>query len=92
MDIQYMDRGSAPFRVRLQGLKMDQRLVQGLLPEAINKLEEYEKNYYRGLERLASKYFVEAEPIWKMSRDEVSFYFVTGMNLAVMFKGKGEKQ
>jgi CRISPR-associated protein Csh1 len=92
MDIQYMDRSSAPFRVRLQGLKMDQRLVQGLLPEAINKLEEYDKNYYRGLERLASKYFVEAEPVWKMSRDEVSFYFVTGMNLAIMFKVKGEKQ
>lgn len=92
MDIQYTDRGSAPFRVRLQGLKMDQRLVQSLLPETINKLEEYDKNYYRGLERLASKYFVEVEPVWKMSRDEVSFYFVTGMNLAVMFKMKGEKQ
>ena len=92
MDIQLRDRGSAPFRARLQGLKMDQRLVQSLLPEAVNKLDEYDQNYYRGLERLASKYFVEAEPVWKMSRDEVSFHFVTGMNLAVRFKSKGEKQ
>ncbi|MBS7631715.1 TIGR02556 family CRISPR-associated protein [Candidatus Bathyarchaeota archaeon] len=88
MDIQYSDRKSTPFRVKLQGLKLDQRLVMNLLPEIQNKLEEYDKNYYRDLETLASTYFIKAGSIWKISRDEISFYFTVGMNFASNFKSK----
>jgi len=86
MNIQWNDgKRPPPFMAKLQGLRLDQKRVQSLLPEVENKFREYEKTYYRGLERLASEYFVKAKPIWKMSRDEVSFYFVTGMNLSCMF-------
>ena len=55
-----------------------------------NKLEEYGKNYYRTLESIISKYFILAGNGWKMSNDEISFYFVLGMNLSYIFKAKKE--
>jgi len=93
MDIQYTERDATPFRVKLQGLRLDQKQVQSLLPEIQNKLEEYVKNYYRDLERLASGYFMKAGPAWRLSKDEISFFFVLGMNLSHAFKAaKSEVQ
>lgn len=89
LDIQYRERDKAtPFRVKLQGLKLDQRTVQKLLPMIQNKLEEYGKNYYRDLERLISEYMIAAGDKWNLSKDEISYYFVLGMNLAQHFKTK----
>ena len=39
--------GKEPFRQKLQGLKLDEKVVKGLLPAIQNKLEEYGKNYYK---------------------------------------------
>jgi CRISPR-associated protein Csh1 len=82
--------GKEPFRPRLKGLKLDEKQVKKLLPEIQNKLEEYGKNYYRTLESIISKYFVSARNGWTMSNDEISFYFVLGMNLSYIFKIKKE--
>jgi CRISPR-associated protein Csh1 len=89
LNIQYQERDKAtPFRVKLQGLKLDQRTVQKLLPMIQNKLEEYGRNYYRDLERLISEYMLAAGDRWDLSKDEISYYFVLGMNLAPHFKTK----
>lgn len=88
LNIQYQERGATPFRTKLQGLKLDEKLIKRLLPDIQNKLEEYDKNYYRGLEKLISKYMIEAGDGWKMSKDEISFYFVLGMNLHHLFKSQ----
>ncbi|MCX6698417.1 MAG: TIGR02556 family CRISPR-associated protein [Methanomicrobiales archaeon] len=85
LNIQYSERKATPFRIKLQGLKLDQRRVQGLLPEIQNKLEEYKKNYYRDLERLISTSMVEAGNDWRLSKDEIAFYFILGMNLVDQF-------
>lgn len=92
MDIQYRDRKATPFRSKLQGLKLDEKKVKALLPEIQNKLEEYESNYYRDLEALASEYFIQAQDDWSLSRDEISFYFALGMNLSRYFKSKKEDE
>ncbi|MCD5390969.1 type I-B CRISPR-associated protein Cas8b/Csh1, partial [candidate division NPL-UPA2 bacterium] len=92
LNIQRRDKGATPFRNRLQGLKMDERLIKRLLPEIQNKLEEYGKNYYRQLETIISEYMVNAGSDWKMSMDEISFYFILGMNLTGLFKTKKEEQ
>lgn len=91
LNIQWTDKGATPFRNRLQGLKMDERLIKKLLPEIQNKLEEYGKNYYRRFETIISEYMVAAGSDWKMSTDEISFYFVLGMNLVGLFKAKKEE-
>jgi len=81
---QYAERGSKPFLKKLKGLKMDENDVKKLLPEVQNKLEEYD-SFDRGKRLIASeasKYLLEAGNGWKMSADEINFYFACGMNLA----------
>ncbi|MED3720437.1 TIGR02556 family CRISPR-associated protein [Geobacillus stearothermophilus] len=83
LDIQQQQRGSKPFLKQLMGLKMDQQAIKGLLPKVIGKLEEYE-SYYGGYRRLAeeiSHLFLSSSPRWKLSVDELNFYFACGMNL-----------
>ncbi|MDD2339195.1 MAG: TIGR02556 family CRISPR-associated protein [Methanosarcina sp.] len=93
LNIQKYQRGSAPFRTKLRGLNLDERHVKKILPEVINKLVEYDANYYKELEYLISKYMIQAGTDWKMSNDEISFYFVLGMNLSNFLKPpKSEKE
>jgi CRISPR-associated protein Csh1 len=93
LNIQKFQRGSTPFRTKLRGLNLDERYVKKIFPEIINKLEEYDTNYYKELETLISKYMIQAGTDWKMSKDEISFYFVLGMNLSNFLKPpKSEKE
>jgi len=92
LNIQYQERKATPFRVKLRGLKLDEKQIKKLLPEIQNKLEEYGKNYYRALESIISDYFVSAGNGWKLTNDEISFYFVLGMNLSYKFKSKKEEE
>jgi len=94
LNIQRQDRGADPFRKQLKGLKMMSKDVIGLLPKIQEKLEQYDKNYYRPLEQLISEYAIAAGSYknWKLSVDEINYIFVVGMNLAQYFKiKKGEE-
>lgn len=84
LNIQYSERQSKPFRARLNGLKIDGKAARRLLPEMINKLEEYDKNYYKKLEEAIGVYMLNAN-FPKFSVDELSFYFTLGMTLADKF-------
>jgi len=90
LNIQYQERKATPFRIKLKGLKLDEKQIKKLLPEIQNKLEEYGKNYYRELEAIISDYFVLSGNSWTISNDEISFYFVLGMNLSNLFKKEKE--
>lgn len=81
---QYSLRGSKPFIKKLKGLKMDEKEIKALLPQIINKLEEYD-SFDFGKQKIASeasRYLLESGGRWKMSVDEINYYFVCGMNLA----------
>lgn len=88
LDIQQNKRGSKPFLKQLMGLKMDERTVKGLLPKVINKLEEYESYHFihKQLAEEISTLFLLSSPRWKMSVDELNFYFACGMNLVSKVK------
>lgn len=86
LNIQWMEKKARPFYTKLHGLKMNEALIKRLLPEIQNKLEEYDKNYYRELEEIIAKHFVLSGNRWKETDDELSFYFVLGMNLHKIFK------
>lgn len=91
IDIQLRLRGAKPFRSRFNGLKLDHRAIKRLLPESIEKLEQYKENYYRELEEAIALLMESGEPELKaQSVDEISFYFVMGMNLNKQFKFKKE--
>lgn len=88
LNIQLRERHATPFRSRLKGFKMDAQDVSCLLPEIMEKLEQYSANYYWALERAASKYLVSAGATdhWRMSVDEINFIFALGMTLSSYFK------
>jgi CRISPR-associated protein Csh1 len=92
LDVQYARRKETPFRNKLHGLKLNKRLVKRLFPEIIEKLKQYDANYYSWLEALISKYFIESdENGWRLSDDEISYYFTLGLNLGKIFKKGDEK-
>ncbi|WP_273319735.1 TIGR02556 family CRISPR-associated protein [Vallitalea guaymasensis] len=90
LNIQYANSNSKPFYNRLNGLKLNEKLVKRILTEVINKLNEYDKNYYVELETLISEYFINAN-FNAISDDEMSYFFVLGMNLADKFNTKENK-
>lgn len=79
------DGAATPFRPRLNGLKINKKVLMRIYTEAINKLEEYKKNYYEQLEKMIADY-VLASDLDEISNNELSFYFVTGMNQAGKFQ------
>lgn len=89
LDVQFDKRGDTPFRKKLHGLRLNRRLIRRLLPEAIEKLRQYNADY-PWLETLVSKYLLEAdENGWVISDDEISYYFALGLNFGRVFKGGG---
>lgn len=92
LNIQWKNRKATPFRTKLHGLKMNERLIKRLLPDIQNKLEEYDRNYYRQLEEVIANHFVSSGINWREGDDELSFYFVLGMDMHKMFKNSTEDE
>ena len=81
---QWAERSAKPFMKHLKALKMDQKDIKTLLPKVQNKLEEYD-SFDKGKRTIASeasKYLLEAGDGWRISVDEINFYFACGLNLA----------
>jgi len=82
---QWEVRKAKPFMKKLKGLKMEERDIKALLPEIQNKFEEYDNSFDKGKQLIArevSKLLLEAGDNWKMSVDEINYYFSCGMNLS----------
>lgn len=76
--------GATPFTSRLKGLKMRQADVQGLISEAVNKLQVYKK-YYKDSQLIVeaiSELIFKSDANWKLSIDEINFYIAGGMALS----------
>ncbi len=83
LNVQYAQRGNDPFKKQLKSLKMEEKDFKGLLPKVVNKLQEYD-SFDKGKQKIAeeaSYYLLQAGDNWKLSNDELNFYFVCGMNL-----------
>ncbi|MGM0608838.1 MAG: TIGR02556 family CRISPR-associated protein [Candidatus Muiribacteriota bacterium] len=80
LNIQYQNREATPFKNKLNGLKLNPKLIKKLFPEIIAKLEQYDSNYYKKLEEVISKLFLDSN-LDELSNDEISFYFAMGMTL-----------
>ena len=61
---------------------MSKQDIIKIFPEAQNKLEEYNKNYYKQLEEIIAEYFIKAGNEWNLKDDELNFYFLLGMDLS----------
>lgn len=93
LNIQWRDKnGATPFRSKLKGLRLNEALVKSISKDAQEKLEQYKKNYYKELESIISQYMVVSGSGWRLTNDEISFYFTTGMNMAGLFKTEKEEE
>lgn len=83
LDFQQQMRGSMPFMKNLKSLKMNQKDIEGLLPKLINKFVEYE-SFHRCEKMLAeaATHYLLKESSWRLSIDEINFYFAAGMALS----------
>jgi len=81
--VQGQERGSAPFWKALKSLKMNATDLHGLLPKVRNKLEEYDRfgPGERTLFEKASAYLAQVPTPWKLSIDELNFFFALGMGM-----------
>jgi len=89
LNIQLKKRDSTPFRSRLNSLRLNQKIIKRLLPEVIEKLNQYDTSYQE-LEEAISQYLLKAT--FDISDNEISFYFTMGMNLAKEFKSDNENK
>lgn len=85
LDVQYRERNATPFWKKLKGLKLSPKEMVALVPEAYNKLQEYDAltRSRRELVACISHYLTEAgNPAnWKLGTDEANLYLVMGMSL-----------
>lgn len=93
LNLQHILEGRKPFINRLKGLKLGKKDIKRLLPEIQNKFIEYDSNYYRDIQALASKYLIEAGEKWSITELDIPFYFSLGMNLErhIILKNSGEE-
>lgn len=94
IDVQSQVRNSndAPLRKKLSGLRLTVDRVQRLLPDLYQDIDAYNRKSeypieYRALRTATARYFAEADDEgWKLTDEEVRYYFVLGMSLNRVFK------
>lgn len=92
LNLQYIKEKRKPFISRLRGLKLNKKDIRRLLPEIQNKFVEYDGDYYRDIQGLASRYLIEVGENWSISELDIPFYFAIGMNLERHIILKTEKE
>ncbi|ADQ42004.1 CRISPR-associated protein, Csh1 family [Caldicellulosiruptor acetigenus I77R1B] len=82
-----------PFAKNLKGLRLKQSDIVSLLPKIENKLMEYSSfgKANRLIASSASELLLKSPVDWKLSADEVSFYFACGMNLGQKIREHAKK-
>lgn len=91
MGVQAGKKGSTPFRKKLSGLRLDENKLRRLFSELDDKFAVYDRDSaYREVRKLTAKHLIEAENHgWKISKNEISYYFTLGLNIGKIFKTEG---
>lgn len=93
-DIQYSSLGNTPFENKLRGYKLNPELLMQVYTEALDKIQKYQKSFYiySDLRDIVSQYFIlKQQEMNIMSNNELSFYFVAGLEMGRKFKNEKEE-
>jgi CRISPR-associated protein Csh1 len=88
-DIQYQSLKNTPFENKLRGYKLNPELLMQVYTEALDKIQKYQKSFfiYNDLREIINKNFVlKMQDLAKMTNNELSFYFVAGLEMGKQFK------
>lgn len=83
--------GNTPFEKKLKGFRLNAATLKAIYIEALDKINKYTKNVrsYSGLRDVIKQYFILNSPqLERLSNDELSFYFVAGLEFGNDFKTK----
>jgi CRISPR-associated protein Csh1 len=82
--------GNTPFENKLHGYKLNPDLLKNIYTEALEKLNQYAGQYaHTELREIISKYFnLNIHILNKISNNELSYYFVSGLEMANNFKSE----
>jgi len=92
-DIQHANLSNTPFENKLRGYKLNPELLIQVYTEALDKIQKYQKNFYvyGDLREVISLYFVtKKQELVSLSNNELSFYFVAGLEMGRKFKNEKE--
>ncbi len=93
-DIQHANLSNTPFENKLRGYKLNPELLMQVYTEALDKIQKYQKNFYvyTDLREVVSHYFVtKKHELVSLSNNELSFYFVAGLEMGRKFKNEKEE-
>lgn len=93
-DIQHANLSNTPFENKLRGYKLNPELLMQVYTEALDKIQKYQKNFYvyGDLRDVISHYFVtKKQELVSLSNNELSFFFVAGLELGRKFKNEKEE-
>ncbi len=94
-DIQHANLSNTPFENKLRGYKLNPELLLQVYTEALDKIQKYQKSFYvySELREIISQYFVvKQQEMNTMSNNELSFYFVAGLEMGRKFKNQKEEK
>jgi CRISPR-associated protein Csh1 len=80
--------GATPFEKKLRGYRLTPEHLKKIYTEALDKINKYRGfGAYQNLRELINQYFLlNASQLKSLSNDELSFYFVAGLELGNNFK------
>lgn len=93
-DIQYASLNNTPFENKLRGYKLNPELLIQVYTEALDKIQKYQKSFYvySDLREIVNQYFIiKQQDMNSMSNNELSFYFVAGLEMGRKFKNEKEE-
>ncbi|GAA3953421.1 TIGR02556 family CRISPR-associated protein [Chitinophaga oryziterrae] len=94
LNIQNASLGNTPFEKKLKGYNLNSALLKSIYKEALSKISQYQGFYaYSNLREFIDQYFIlNIEAINKLSNNELSFFFVAGIEFGSQFRNKEVKE
>ncbi|UBM60786.1 TIGR02556 family CRISPR-associated protein [Marinilongibacter aquaticus] len=94
MNIQQAELGNTPFENKLKGYNINHESLKSIYKEALLKLNQYKGFYaYNDFKDFVAQYFVlNAHALPKMSNNEISFYFIAGVQFGSQFRTDKEEK
>jgi CRISPR-associated protein Csh1 len=88
LNIQQRELGNTPFENKLRGYNISPDMLQRIYLDALTKISQYQTYYtYNNLKEFVANYYVlNSQAIKKTSNNELSFYFVAGLEFGGRFK------
>lgn len=93
-DIQYSNLSNTPFESKLRGYNLNPEHLMQVYLEALDKIQKYRGHYaYSSLREVINNYFtIRKQDMVSMSNNELSFYFVAGLEMGSKFKKEKKEE